>query len=79
MYIGGGGLKQDFKAAVTWCQTDQSHVKAQSNLGFMYENGQGVKQVHKAVVKWYRKAADRGICGAQFNTGLLLGTPGDKR
>ena len=39
------------------------------NLGASYYQGQGVSKSHKEAVKWYRKAADQGLCHAQFNLG----------
>ena len=41
-----------------------------SNLGKMYANGQGVTQDYAEALKWYRKAADRGNAGAQYNLGI---------
>jgi len=51
---------------------------AQGNLGLMYAKGQGVPQDYKEAFKWYRKAAQQGDAGAQFNLGkcYLLGEGG---
>ncbi len=39
---------------------EQGDVKAQYNLGFMYQLGQGVLQDYGEAAKWYRKAAEQG-------------------
>ena len=46
---------------------DQGDVKAQFNLGVMYQLGQGVPQDYAEAAKWYRLAADQGFAPAQFN------------
>jgi hypothetical protein len=55
--------------------------RAQSYLGFMYQNGQGVPQNYMVSAGWYRCAADRGFANAQYQLGLLydrgLGVPQD--
>jgi len=48
---------------------EQGEAKAQSVLGFMYDNGQGVAQDYAAAVRWYRKAAEQGNIDAQTNLG----------
>jgi hypothetical protein len=37
----------------------------------MYDNGKGVQQDHAKAVLWYRKAAEKGLAGAQYNLGLI--------
>ena len=37
----------------------------------MYEEGQGVRQDYAQAEQWYRKAAEQGNAGAQFNLGLM--------
>lgn len=49
----------------------RGNVKAQINLGAMYDNGQGVSQNHKEAVKWYKLAATKGSVVAQFNLGAM--------
>ena len=52
---------------------------AQNLLGVMYSEGQGVTQNAAKAIFWYRKAAEQGIKGAQFNLGGMyeegLGVP----
>ena len=50
---------------------EQGDAKAQSNLGYMYDNGQGVPQDYKQAVKWYTKAAEQGNERAQYNLGFM--------
>jgi TPR repeat protein len=45
--------------------------KAQTYLGFMYENGFGVPQDYVEAAKWLRLAADQGAPTAQFLLGQL--------
>ena len=49
----------------------QGDARAQSNLGFLYDNGKGVEQNHAKAAKWFRLAADKGYAKAQFNLGVL--------
>jgi TPR repeat protein len=37
----------------------------------MYYTGQGVPQDDAEAARWYRKAADQGHAGAQFNLGAM--------
>ena len=37
----------------------------------MYKKSQGVPQNFKEALVWYRKAADLGHAGAQFDLGLM--------
>ena len=39
----------------------------------MLANGQGTAKNEVEAVKWYRKAAEQGNAGAQFNLGNMLG------
>ena len=50
---------------------ERGNVKAQNNLGVMYEKGLGVHQDYTQAMKWYRKAAEQGAAAAQYNLGLL--------
>jgi TPR repeat protein len=47
------------------------HSELQFMLGSMYEHGDGATQDAAQAVAWYRKAAENGHSGAQFNLGLL--------
>ncbi|MFQ5618655.1 MAG: tetratricopeptide repeat protein [Rhodospirillales bacterium] len=46
-------------------------VRAQRNLGYLYEKGKGVPQDHREAVSWYRKAAEKGDPKAQFNLAIM--------
>lgn len=46
---------------------EQGHVKAQFNLGVMYDQGQYVTQNYAEAVSWYLKAAEQGNTNAQYN------------
>ncbi len=39
----------------------------------MYDQGLGVTQDYAKAVKWYRKAAEQGNAGAQYNLGVMYG------
>ena len=40
----------------------------------MYDYGKGVLEDDKEAVKWYRKAAEQGLAGAQYNLGVMYGS-----
>ena len=46
-------------------------VKAQAQLGWMYETGRGVPQNFFEAAKWYSRAAVQGNGWAQFELGML--------
>jgi len=46
-------------------------VKAQYNLGVMYEKGKGVEKNLKKAKKWFQFAAEQGLAKAQYNLGLM--------
>ncbi len=46
-----------FLLLLTVLLAEQGHARAQSNLGFMYQEGGGVQQGYIRAVKWYRLAA----------------------
>ncbi len=50
---------------------DQGNARAQTYLGFMYDNGLGVTQNYEAALRWFRKAAEQGDTWAQYKLGLL--------
>tara|TARA_Y100000296_G_scaffold85902_1_gene123967 strand:- start:1193 stop:1624 length:432 start_codon:yes stop_codon:yes gene_type:complete len=50
---------------------EQGDVRAQFNLGYMYETGKGVSQNHKLAVTWYSLAAEQGYAPAQFNLAVM--------
>ena len=43
---------------------EQGHAKAQTNLGWMYDNGEGVTKDAVKAVEWYQKAAEQGNADA---------------
>ena len=49
----------------------------------MHTNGRGIPQDDKQAVAWYRKAAEQGDAGAQFNLGVMYfngrGVPQDDK
>ena len=51
--------------------SEQGHAKAQTNLGFMYDQGHGVVQDYAEALSWYRLAADQGHAKAQTNLGSM--------
>jgi hypothetical protein len=58
-----GFLKQALEA-------DSQHIKAQNNLGFLYEKGEGVAQDYAQAAIFYCQAAEQGEADAQLNLGL---------
>ena len=53
---------------------EQGFVKAQNNLGSMYDRGLGVTQDYAEAVKWFRSAAEQGDANAQKNLGAMYGS-----
>ena len=50
---------------------EQGDVRAQFNLGAMYDHGMGVPPNYAEAARWYRKAAEQGDAGAQHNLSLM--------
>jgi TPR repeat protein len=48
-------------------------VRAQYNLGIMFDNGYGVQQNYTEAADWYRVAAEAGYADAQYNLGAMYG------
>ena len=46
-------------------------VRAQTNLGVMYDEGMSVSQDDKTAVKWYTLAAEWGNAAVQSNLGAM--------
>jgi hypothetical protein len=46
-------------------------IRAQYDLGVMYDTGQGVPQSDEEALKWYKLAAKQGEGRAQYNLGLM--------
>lgn len=52
----------------------QGDVRAQNNLGTIYEKGKGVAEDYAEAAKWYLLAANQGDATAQFNLGTMYST-----
>lgn len=60
------------KAAVEFLlAADKGDVRAQLNLGLLYDQGQGIEQDHTQAAKWYTRAADNGDDIAQANLAAM--------
>ena len=57
---------------------EAGNVKAQNNLGTMYQQGLGVQQDYAEAVKWYRKAVEQGFESAKNGLAWLLATCPDE-
>ena len=51
---------------------EKGYVKAQRDLGALYQSGSGVTQDYAASAKWYRKAAENGDAQSQYFLSYLL-------
>ena len=63
------GVLQDYVEAIKWYKlsASQGFIKAQVNLGEMYENGQGEAQDYVNAYMWYSIAAAQGDKSAEEN------------
>jgi TPR repeat protein len=52
-------------------EVDPHHVKAQHNLGVMYEHGEGAEKDAVQAVRCYRKVAEQGLAAAQNGLGNM--------
>jgi TPR repeat protein len=70
---GQDGVNRDYGQAMFWYQSaaELGDARAQTDIGWMYENGWGVKQDPEEAAKWYRKAAGRGDYVAQRKVGQI--------
>jgi uncharacterized protein len=68
----GTGYKSDCAEAAQWYlkAAEQSHPRAQYNLGLMYLKGQGVPRDKALSRLWMSKAAHLGDAGAQYEFGM---------
>jgi hypothetical protein len=57
--------------ATTLKAAEQGDVKAQVNLGLMYDQGEVVPQNYQQAVIWYTKGAEQGDADAQANLGVM--------
>jgi TPR repeat protein len=60
--------------AETLLKAERGDLKAQFNVGLLYENGHGVKKDMAKAFEWYERAAERHLGPAQSNLGLLYMT-----
>jgi len=70
----GRGVAQDYVEAARLYRlaAEQGHVRAQCNLGVMFDCGVGVKQDKAEAVRLYRLAAEQGNAFAQFSLGRMF-------
>ena len=63
--------KGNYTKAIEWYRkaAEQGYARAQSDLGWMYQNGYGISQDYTEAVKWYQKAAEQGYAQAQNKLG----------
>lgn len=73
MYIGGDGVKQDFKKAFYWLQKSAKagESRAQSLIGSMYYSGKGTKQDYQKALYWHKKAAEQGQASSMSELGMM--------
>ena len=66
------GVKKDIHEAVRFYMlaAGGGHVKAQVNIGTLYEKGIGVEQSDAIAVRYYTRASDSGDAKAMFNLGM---------
>lgn len=50
---------------------EHGDVRAQYDLGVLYDRGQGVPQDDHEAMNWYHRAAEQGEARAQYNLGLM--------
>jgi TPR repeat protein len=60
------------RAGSVFRSAKHGNAKAQTLLGFMYENGRGVPQNYVLAAEWYGRAAAQGDPGAQYLLGLMF-------
>lgn len=67
------GVLQDYVEAIKWYKlsASQGFIKAQVNLGEMYENGQGEAQDYVNAYMWYCIAAAQGDKAAKENVAKI--------
>ena len=58
-------------AAAVRQAAEHGDVKAQGQLGHLYETGSGVRQDYGEAAAWYRKGAEGGDAEAQKNLAVL--------
>ena len=50
---------------------EQGDLRAQFDLGVLYDKGEGLPQNNHEAMVWYRRAAEQGEARAQYNLGLM--------
>lgn len=50
---------------------EHGDVRAQYDLGVLYDKGEGVPQDNHEAMSWYHRAAEQGEARAQYNLGLM--------
>ncbi len=50
---------------------EHGDVRAQYDLGLLYDMGEGVPQDNREAMNWYHRAAEQGEPRAQYNLGLM--------
>lgn len=70
---GEGGVKQDFKEALSWWTyaAKQGYTPSMNNIGLLYANGHGVAQSFEEAFKWWMRSAERGNAWAMNAVGDL--------
>ena len=66
-------LRGDYSKTVQELQylADHGDLRAQFDLGVLYDKGNGVPQSDHEAMNWYRRAAEQGEARAQYNLGLM--------
>lgn len=69
-FLAAPGMSWSFDLSELQLRAEMGNVKAQYNLGWMYQNGRGVEQDDQEALRWFRLAAEQGHSGSQFFIGL---------
>lgn len=69
-YTGEGGL-QDYARAFKWMllAAKKGHIRAQNDVGVMYELGQGAQRNPQQAVYWYKRSAVGNYAMGHYNLG----------
>jgi hypothetical protein len=64
---------RDIDESLKWYRlaAEQGHIRAQKQLGFIYDNGLRVAENNEVAFKWYNLAAEQGDPEAQFMLGTM--------
>lgn len=65
-----GGEKPSRKIAKLQEAAEQGDVRAQNDLGLIYEVGNGIEKNYAKSFYWYKKSAQQGFAPALYNLGL---------